>query len=89
MKDAKLLLLYIILCIILLIIPDINKKQKYKLTLITSGNIISQLVFINLICFSILENNMIGLILLLIFCSIVSLKKNIVKEGFFDYYSEK
>ena len=86
MKDPKIILLYIILCIILLIIPDINKKQKYKLTLLTGGNIISQLVFINLICFSILENNMIGLFLVLIFCSIVSLKKKTVNEGFFDYY---
>ena len=82
------LIIYILLCILLLFIPNLDNNNKYKLTLLTNGNIISLLVFINLICFSLLENTKIGLILILIFCSILSIKKKDVKEGFFSYNTE-
>lgn len=86
--EKIILIVYILLCILLLSIPNLDNSHKYKLTLLTNGNIISLLVFINLICFSLLENTKIGLILILIFCSILSIKKKHVKEGFFSYNME-
>jgi hypothetical protein len=76
----------IILSLLLLFLPYINNKKKFNLYILTSDNIFSQLLSINLILFSLLENTVIGLLLMLIFIQLQITNKKNLKEGFVSYY---
>jgi len=76
----------IILSVLLIFLPYINNKQKFNLYILTSDNIFSQLLSINLILFSLLENTVIGLLLMLIFIQLQITNRKNLKEGFVSYY---
>lgn len=76
----------IILSMILLFLPYINNKKKFSIYILTSDNIFSQLLSINLILFSLLENTVIGLLLMLIFIQLQITNRKNLKEGFVSYY---
>jgi|TARA_B110001469_G_C9407515_1_gene208879 hypothetical protein len=78
----------IILSILIIILPTITNKLKFSFYLLGSNNIISQLLISNLILFTLLENLTIGILLLLLFITILTFKKNNVIEGFNTYYKK-
>ena len=78
----------IILSVLLIFLPYINNKKKFNLYILTSDNMFSQLLSINLILFSLLENNVVGLLLMLIFIQLQITNKKNLKEGFISYYSK-
>lgn len=67
-------ILYLVLIIIMVLIPYFNKKNKFRLTLLTNGNLNTFFILLFLL-FTILENYIIGVLLLLLYF-IIDIEKN-------------
>ena len=78
----------VILSIIIITLPYINNKMKYNVHLIGSDNMITQLLVSNLILFTLLEDIQVGVLLLLLFITILTFKKKHINEGFESYYKK-
>jgi len=78
----------IILSIIIIILPYLDTNMKFNFHLMGTNNMISQLLFSNLILFVLLEDIRIGLLLLLLFITILTLSKKNINEGFETYYKK-
>jgi len=88
----KQILLILLLSLLIIYYPNLHKETKFNLHIFSTngqGGIITQLLFINLIFFTLLENNIIGTLLLIIFFLILTEKDTTIKEGFISYYDKK
>ena len=85
----KHILILLLLSLLIIYLPNLNKETKFNLYIFSTNNIITQLLFINLIFFTLLENNIIGTLLLIIFYLILTEKNTTIKEGFISYYENK
>jgi len=83
-------LLVLIIIVIVSILPSLSNKNKFKIKLALSGMINKILVFL-IIGLTILENKLIGLLLLiLIFASLnLNISKENHIEGFSNYYKKR
>ena len=83
-------LLVLLIIVLISILPSLSNKNKFKIKLALSGMINKILVFL-IIGLTILENKLIGLLLLVLVFS--SLNLNISKdnhiEGFSNYYKRR
>ena len=83
-------LLVLLIIVLVSILPSLSNKNKFKIKLALSGMINKILVFL-IIGLTILENKLIGLLLLILVFS--SLNLNISKEnqieGFSNYYKRR
>ncbi len=77
-----------ILSILIIVLPNLNNKMKFNIHLIGSNNMAAQLLVSNLILFTLLEDIRIGLLLLLLFITILTLHKKHITEGFETYYKK-
>ena len=75
------------LIFLIIVLPKIDKKNKFRLKLITHG-MLNRFVLLLIICFAFYENELTGILSLILFFSILFLNKNI-KEGFRTYYGTK
>ena len=79
--------IYKILCIVVAIFivfyPYINEKNKFRLSLVTNGNLNKFIIFL-LLLFIILENYLLGILLMILYF-IIETEKTF--EGFIDYFS--
>jgi hypothetical protein len=76
----------ILLSVLIIIYPKIDPKVSFNLYLFLSENLFSQLLSINLILFFLLEDYLIGLLLLILFLIIQTTDKEKLKEGFISFY---
>lgn len=76
-------LLSIIVVILIVLYPYINDKNKFRMTLITNGNLNKFIIFL-LLLFIILENYLLGILLMILYF-IIETEKTF--EGFIDYFS--
>ena len=91
MKYTNLESLLVLLIIVLVsILPSLSNKNKFKIKLALSGMINKILVFL-IIGLTILENKLIGLLLLiLVFASLnLNISKENHIEGFSNYYKRR
>ena len=79
----KLTILVLILFIVIL--PKINK---FKISMIISNKFLNSIAII-IIILSILKNNIIGILLMIIYFYIKTISTNEINEGFFNYYQNK
>ena len=79
----------IIISLSIIILPYIDNKKKFYFHLIGTNNMISQLLVSNLILFTLLEDIRVGILLLLLFITILTLSKKHINEGFETYYKKK
>lgn len=85
-KDNIKKIIIIILSVLLIYFPKIDSKINFNLYLFLSENLFSQLLSINLILFFLLEDYLIGLLLLILFVMIQTTDREKLKEGFISYY---
>lgn len=78
-----------ILSVLIIILPYIDNKKKFNFYLIGTNNMMTQLLVSNLILFTLLEDIRIGILLLLLFITILTLSKKHITEGFETYYKKK
>ena len=77
-----------ILSLVLLIIAIFIKyiPNKTALYICIKNNIISEFLFMNIILFSYIENELNGILLIMIYFSIITLDKTKIKEEFVNNY---
>jgi hypothetical protein len=78
----------LILIILIAILPKLSNKNKFRVKLIVSG-LINKLILFTIIGLTVLENKLIGLLLLVLLFSALNLnidKENHI-EGFTSYYN--
>jgi hypothetical protein len=78
--------LLLILGILLVVMPDFNNESKFNIYVFANSKVLTQVLFINLILFSLFENNMIAILLIAIFFTIFTFDKDNINEGFLNYY---
>ena len=83
-------LLVLLIIVLISILPSLSNKNKFKIKLALSGMINKILVFL-IIGLTILENKLIGLLLLvLVFASLnLNISKDNHIEGFSNYYKRR
>jgi hypothetical protein len=81
-------IIIIILSLLIIILPYLNNKIKFNVHLIGSNNMATQVLVSNLILFTLLEDITVGLLLLVLFITILTLKKKNITEGFETYYKK-
>lgn len=74
-------IIIIFLVFSIVVLNELDKGIKLKLFLLTS-NILSKIIWLNIIFFSFLENKIIGLLLMILYFMILSIDKNEIKEEF-------
>tara|TARA_B110001450_G_C17182904_1_gene304133 strand:+ start:229 stop:495 length:267 start_codon:yes stop_codon:yes gene_type:complete len=74
-----------VLSILIIIINNLDNNIKLKLFLLSS-NLISKIIFLNIIFFSLLENKIIGMLLIILFFMILSIDKKEIKEEFISTF---
>ena len=77
-----------ILSILIIILPYIDNKKKFNFHLLGTNNMMAQLLVSNLILFTLLEDIRIGILLLLLFITLLTLSKKHITEGFETYYKK-
>ena len=85
-KDNIKKIIVVMLSVLLIFFPKIDSKINFNLYLFLSENLFSQLLSINLILFFLLEDYLIGLLLLILFVTIQTTDREKLKEGFISYY---
>ena len=85
-KDNIKKIIEVMLSVLLIFFPKIDSKINFNLYLFLSENLFSQLLSINLILFFLLEDYLIGLLLLILFVTIQTTDREKLKEGFISYY---
>ena len=80
-------ILNIILIFMIIILPKFDKKNKFRLQLITHG-MLNRFVLLLIICFAFYENKLTGILSLILFFSVLFMNKN-GKEGFRTYFGTK
>ena len=83
MKKTIYTLLCLLIALIIIVYPVINDKNKFRLTLITKGNINKFIIFLLLI-FLVLENYLLAILVVILFFIV---EQNNSYEGFINYYS--
>jgi hypothetical protein len=82
-------IVYGIILIILILffgfIPKLKNENKFKLKILTNG-IINKFIILVIISIVAMEDMTIGLVLLILFLSILNM--NISKDGFLDYFTK-
>ena len=82
-------IVYGIVLIILILffgfIPKLKNENKFKLKILTNG-IINKFIILVIISIVAMEDMTIGLVLLILFLSILNM--NISKDGFLDYFTK-
>ena len=78
-------IIFTILVLIITFIPNLNKDNKVRLSILVN-NRISRLLILALILFALLENYLLGLLLILLYITI-DLNKLETIEGFKDYFN--
>ena len=76
-------IIYLVLILIIILIPYLNKKNKFRLSLLINGKLNTMFIFLFLL-FIILENYLIGILLLLLYF-VIDIEKNDTIEGFTNY----
>ena len=76
-----------LLSILIIIINNLDNNIKLKLFLLSS-NLISKIIFLNIIFFSLLENKIIGMLLIILFFMILSIDKKEIKEEFISTFTK-
>lgn len=74
-----------VLSILIIIVNNLDNNIKLKLFLLSS-NLISKIIFLNIIFFSLLENKIIGMLLIILFFMILSIDKKEIKEEFISTF---
>jgi hypothetical protein len=77
-----------ILSLLIIFIHKLNDSLKLKLFMVVFNSIISQVIILNIIFFSYIENTRIGIILTILFFIILSFDKKKIKEEFISYYKK-
>ena len=78
-------IIYLVLIIIIILIPHLNNKNKFRLSLLINGKLNTLFIFLFLL-FIILEKYLIGILLLLLYF-VIDIEKNDTIEGFTNYIS--
>jgi hypothetical protein len=76
-------IIYLVLILIIILIPHLNNKNKFRLSLLINGKLNTLFIFLFLL-FIILENYLIGILLLLLYF-VIDIEKNDTIEGFTNY----
>ena len=78
-------ILVYLLSIIIILLPKFNK---FNVALLFE-NMFLKILFITLILFSILENYLVGILMIIIFFYINLINNEQINEGFLNYYKKK
>ena len=77
-----------LLSLLIIFIHKLNDSLKLKLFMVVFNSIISQVIILNIILFSYIENPRIGILLTILFFIILSFDKTKIKEEFISYYKK-
>lgn len=77
-----------LLCVLIVFIHKLNDALKLKLFMVFFNSIISQVIILNIILFSFVENTRVGTLLTILFFIILSFDKKKIKEEFISYYKK-
>ena len=81
-------LIIVILSLVIIFIHRLNDTIKLNLFMIFFNSIISQIIILNIILVSFIENVQIGILLTILFFIILSFDKKKIKEEFISYYKK-
>ena len=76
------------LSLLIIFIHRLNDTIKMNLFMILFNSLISQVIILNIILFSFVENIQIGTLLTILFFIILSFDKTKIKEEFISYYKK-
>jgi len=83
-KNQLYLCVSLLVIVAIAIVPNLNKKNKFRLSLVLDGTINKFLILL-LLLFLILENVMLGVLVMILFFVSINYKDNTI-EGFRNYY---
>ena len=82
------LLLVILLSLLVVMIPNIEEKNKFRLNMICNG-LLNKLLLLLLLVFIIIYDYKVGLVALLLLFSILYMDNSNMYEGFVSYFEKK